>query len=105
MTRALEMRRVLARMESSGLTQKAFAKRERIPYSTLLYWRRRLRMPRSKKRVRAAPEILTPVRVVPDIPRSVRAFEVRTPDGLVVAVPPGFDAAELERLLGALSRC
>ena len=105
MTRSAQMRQILSRLASSGLTQKAFAKRERIPYSTLLYWRRRLGKSGLTRRARPASEVLAPVTIVPDVVHGGRAFEVRTPDGLTVSVPGGFDASELERLLAALRRC
>jgi hypothetical protein len=99
------MREVVSRWESSGLTQKAFASREQIPYSMLLYWRRRLGKTGSKSRDRRAAPVLSPVRIVPDVPRGGLCLQVRTRDGLVVTVPAGFDSSELSRLLGALSQC
>ncbi len=104
MRRAEEMSEVLARYEASGLTQKAFAEREGVPYTTLMYWRRRLRTG-SAKEAKPAPAMLAPVTIVPDRPRGRGSFEVRTAGGAVVTVPPGFDEGELRRLLGALSTC
>lgn len=103
--REAEMRAAVLRWESSGLSGKAFAEREGLPYRTFLAWRRWLSRPgRSTVRKAAAP-VLEPVRVVPDEPVATRAFEVRLAERLVVSVPPGFDASELQRLLSVLSRC
>jgi hypothetical protein len=103
MDREERMLDVVARCEASELTQKAFAAQEGIPYTTLLYWRRRLARSRGASRSRAA--VLAPVRIVPDGPRGRSGFDVRTPGGAVVSVPHGFDEGELRRLLAALSRC
>lgn len=105
MTRAETMREVVSRWESSGLTQKAFASREQIPYSTLLYWRRRLGKTRPKTAELQAAPALSPVRIVPDVPHGRVGFDVRTRDGLVISVPSGFDSSEFLRLLGTLSQC
>jgi hypothetical protein len=103
MDREERMREVVSRCESSELTQKAFAAQEGIPYTTLLYWRRRLARSRGAGKARAA--VLAPVRIVPDGPRGRPGFDVRTPGGALVSVPHGFDEGELRRLLVALSRC
>jgi transposase-like protein len=44
MRSAEEMGELLSRWESSGLTERAFAEQEGVPYSTLVYWRRRLKL-------------------------------------------------------------
>jgi hypothetical protein len=67
MDREDRMREVVARCEASELTQKAFAAQEGIPYTTLLYWRRRLARSRRTSKSRSA--VLAPVRIVPDGPR------------------------------------
>lgn len=106
MSRAEEMESLLSRWASSGLTQRAFAEHEGVPYSTLLYWRRRLsRKKTTRPRRRAEIPELAPVRIVPDAARSAPSFEVRTPSGLTVSVPTGFDEGELSRLLGTLQGC
>jgi hypothetical protein len=96
---------VIDRWETSGLSQKAFAEKEKIPYTTLLYWRRRLGKTTRGRVRKPAAMTLAPVRIVPDGPRSGRAFELRTSSGLSISVPHGFDEAELRRLLAALSSC
>jgi hypothetical protein len=103
MDREERMRELVARCGASELTQKAFAAQEGIPYTTLLYWRRRLVRSLGASRSRSA--VLAPVRIVPEAPRGRPAFDVRTPGGAVVSVPYGFDEDELRRLVRALSRC
>ena len=111
MKRAEEMRVVFARFEESGLSLKAFGEREQIPYTTLQYWRRKLRDGASVKKplLRVpGPAVLAPVRVVPDPtpvdPRPQR-FEVWLSNGVSLEVPPDFDELGLRRLIGVLSSC
>ena len=62
MRRAEEMRAVFARFEGSGLTLKAFGEREEISYTTLVYWRKRLRAldgGKDKRRTDRKPEAVT----------------------------------------------
>jgi hypothetical protein len=101
------MREALSRWESSGLTQREFAAREQIPYSTLQYWRRRLRKAAPAKQSSRSEPLLAAVHVVPDpqpVPNT-SAFEVRTADGLALSIPQDFDANELQRLLTVLRAC
>lgn len=108
--RAAEMAALIERWEESGLSQRVFAEQEGVAYSAFQYWRRRLlELSRKKTRgERAAPVQLSPVRIIPDAPRatpSAGAFELRTPTGLAVSVPVGFDERELRRLLETVSGC
>ncbi len=112
MSRADEMQDLITRWEASDLTQRAFTEREGVAYSAFQYWRRRLRQApqapqATKRRERAAPVQLSPVRIIPD-PRPARAtaaFELRTPHGLTLSVPAGFDEDALRRLLDVLAAC
>lgn len=111
MKRAEEMRAVFARFENSEQTLKAFAAREGISYTTILYWRRRLRDGANEKGPgRKAQEsvVLTPVHVVSD-PASVdcrsERFQVWLANGVSLEVPSGFEEGELQRLVGVLSTC
>ena len=111
MKRADEMRAVFGRFEESGLSLKAFGEREGIPYTTLVYWRRKFSGKEGRKktsRPAAAPAAMTPVRIVPDATtvhsRSDR-FEVWLSNGVSLEVPSGFDELELRRLVGILSTC
>lgn len=98
---------LLAAYRQSGLTQKAFARREGIKYTTFCCWaqaeRRKGRLPvasagRKQRRVQAAP----PMRFVEaKLPGPARGapLEVRLPDGTMLR---GSDAAELAALVRAL---
>jgi len=106
MSRAERMQELITRWESSGLSQRAFAKQEGISYSRLLYWRRRLASRRRESaRTGDEPVRLDPVRIVPDPARVATAFELRTARGLSIAVPTGFDEDELRRLLEVVTGC
>jgi hypothetical protein len=91
-------REVLAEYDRSGMTQRAFAKREGIKYATFvnwLAWRRR-----AQRNNRAGPTFaevqLGPV-------RSVSRLEVMLPSGVVIR---GEDAREIAQLMRALEgRC
>jgi len=106
---AKEMRAVLERRRSSGLSLLAFAKREGLSYSKLQYWARKFR--RDDDSVgRAKPRVeLTRVRVIPDVRPSngapLPALSVWLANGVALEVPTGFDAVELERLVSVLSTC
>ena len=96
--RSLEMRRLFARWERSGLALSEFARREGLVAVTLYWWRRRLR----------APEIAAPPAVSFTEVSSVagttagRGFEVVLDGGTTVRVPERFDAAWLRMLLETL---
>ena len=114
MKRAEEMQELFARWKTSGLSLMAFGKKEGVSYSKLLYWRRKLGVgvagrKRSGANARVAPSAaVVPVRVVPDSkPTAPRAatFEVWLSNGVCLDVAPGFDEAELRRLVGVLHSC
>jgi len=98
---------LLAAYRQSGLTQKAFARREGITYTTFCCWaqaeRRKGRLPVAPAgRKRRRRPVMPPVRFVEaalaPTPASTR-LEVRLPDGTVLR---GASAAELAALVRAL---
>jgi transposase len=94
----------VARWEASGLSAAAFAARERIDAKRLVWWRWKLRStpPASS----AAAIDFLPVRVLdaqPARPSPAGPIEIALPNGRVVRVPAGFDAADLERVLAIAS--
>ena len=110
MTKAEVMRELLVRWESSGKSLMAFGKQEGVPYSRLLYWRRKAvgsaagigQSPES-----AAPE-LVPINLVGDLEPAASSgpkFEVWLTNGFSLDVVPGFDEGELRRLVGVLQTC
>ena len=107
------MEAMLERWEESGLSLRAFATREGIRYSRLVYWRRKLRagpvrpktsVPKPRKRTGE----LVPVKVVSDegSPAEKSAqLTVWLPNGVAIDVPAGFDQGELQRLVDVVSSC
>lgn len=99
-----EIRELLARLEVSGLTQRAFAESESVPLSTLTWWRRRYGSAEGQEEGR-----LVPVHLAGD-QAPVRdgwqrgAFEVALRSGHVIKVPADFSPTSLERLVGVLGR-
>jgi hypothetical protein len=90
---AAEKEALLAAYEASGMTQRAFARREGINYFTLATWLR-------KKRLRAVKATKRPRFLEIGMrPTSGFALEVVFPDGLVIR---GSSSTEVAALAGAL---
>jgi hypothetical protein len=100
-----EGERLVSEFEQSGLGRKEFCAAAGLSVHTLDAWRRRIAGSR---------EQMVPVEIVAD--RGARTgsmqagsmerggqFRVVLADGLRIEVEPGFDAAELRRLLAALN--
>ena len=101
-----EGERLVSEFERSGLGRKEFCAAGGLSVHTLDAWRRRIGRPGSGKRI-------VPVEIVERRQagwRSTRAasaghggqFRVVLAQGLGIEVEPGFDAAELQRLIAAL---
>ncbi len=112
MSDAIAMEAMLKRWEESGLSLRAFGQKEEIPYSRLVYWRRKLRpgstrSKKPKKKSAAKPEFV-PVKVVPDEAESappVVQVIAWLPNGVSLDIPPGVDQQELQRLVDVLASC
>ena len=89
-----EMRVLLQEHEASGVSLKAFAAAAGVPYTTLAWWRSRLRR-------ESAPR-LVPVRVAQDA--ETGAVEIAVGD-VVVRVPAGTSAETTARLVRAIASC
>ena len=106
-----EMGEVLRRWESSGLSLRAFGKREEISYSKLIYWKRRFRDGggggKEAKRTRPDEDSAwAAVRVIADErSEDPKVIEVWLANGVSLGIPEGTDEGELRRLLGVLSSC
>ena len=97
---------LLAACDRSGLPQRTFARQHGITPGAFAWWRHTLRAarPRGRRRTAAFVEV-TPA--APPLARPAAAgagFVVRLPRGTVLRVPPHFDGAALEALLGVLTR-
>lgn len=101
-----EAARLVSEFEQSGLRRKQFCATRGLSVHTLDGWRRRIAQP-------GLGEEIVPVEIVAD--RSVSAprmpaasvarigqFRVVLAQGVSIEVEPGFDAAELRRLVAAL---
>jgi transposase-like protein len=87
---AAEKQALIAAYEGSGMTQRAFARREGINYFTLATWLRKKRLAAAKR-----PRFME----IGLRPSSGFALEVVLPDGLVIR---GTSSAEVAALVGAL---
>lgn len=89
---------ILGEYDRSGMTQRAFAKREGIKYATLVNW---LGWRRRSQRGSAGRPTFAEVQLGPV--RSVSRLEVMLPSGVVIR---GEDAREIAQLMRALEgRC
>lgn len=88
---------VLAGYEASGLTQKAYARREGINYHTFVAWWIQHRRARTPVPALAAPMRFAEVRFAPVTTGA--KFEVTLPSGIVVR---GAEAAAIAELIKAL---
>lgn len=101
-----EMRALLDAQEASGLSLKAFAERERVPYTTMSWWRGRLAGAESPRFV---PVELGPggggtaAGAVPEPPSRGAAIEIIAGDVVVRVL--GGDEAAVVRLVQALRTC
>ena len=110
--RPAEARRLLVAFDRSGLSVAEFERQHNLSPNRLSWWRRRLDLTASSATARPATASMTflPVRVaVPasaapaaPTPATSVSIEFVLPDGVVVRVPPSFDAAALTRLLDVL---
>jgi transposase-like protein len=92
-----QWRRWIAQWRTSGLSVAAFCARHGLAAPSFYAWRRTL------QRRDSSPAAFVPVQLVADeVPDSGRLLEVVLPDGRLVRVPAGFDAATLRQLLAVL---
>ena len=97
MTDPNTIRQLLDQYEVSGVTQREFAARSGVAYSTFTSW---LRKARALASVAPSPQWIEapPVCQTPG-PASNGGFVLEWPQGLRLRVPVGFDDADLGRLL------
>ena len=85
-------RALIAEQERSGQSIREFAESHGLAASTLYWWRAELK----RRNVD-----LVPVEIVEPSTVTTSAFELSIGDA-TLRIPPGFDAAELRRLIAAL---
>lgn len=94
---AEERTRLLAAYESSGLTQKEYARREGIKFATFTGW-----LMRQRRHGRQGPAAAVSFReLVVGASAPAASLEVRLPDGLIVRGHRASEVAELIRALRA----
>lgn len=89
-----DARQVLARGEREGKSITALAREQGVSPQRLYWWKKRLRG--------EEPSTSSFVEVSIRAARQAQPFAVQTRNGRSVAVWPGFDATELERLLAVV---
>jgi transposase-like protein len=90
-----QARQVLARAEREGLSTTALARELNVSAQKIYWWRQRLRAD-----ARTTEPRFMEVRVAAEA--QPKPFAVQLRNGRTVAVWPGFDAEELQRLLAAV---
>ena len=100
-----EAERLVSEFEQSGLRRKEFCEPRGLNVFTLDAWRKRIAQSKTQEKI-------VPVEIVEDgaAPGAMRAaslgqsgqFRIVLSRGLRIEVEPGFDAAELRRLIAAL---
>lgn len=93
---AEEIRHLVRKYDESGLTQREFARKLGIGYSTLTYWLRQ------QRRHDSAPGTNEWIEVPLPPPPTTPAYQVDWPDGSSLRVGRGFDHREVEALLTLL---
>jgi transposase-like protein len=94
-------RELVAAFQQSGLTQQEFARRNGLHAGTLGCWRARVRRERA---LVPAPAFVEVTVAGAEPPRRLLGFVVELAHvGHRVQVPSGFDAADLQRLVQALT--
>lgn len=96
--REAHARGVLGRLASSGLSKAGFCRKEGISTVTLGRWLEEF----GAAATSAVGEGFVEVRLERGSARE--GFELELPSGRHLRIPPGFDAADLERVLGLLER-
>lgn len=95
---------VLERQAESGLSVMEYAARAGMSAWTLYEWRRRLSLPANNART-TSPKLIEVAVAQPRL-TAAEGLVVRLGDGRrSIAVPPGFDAGDLRRLIEVLESC
>ncbi len=101
-----EMRVVFEDWKESGLSQKAFATREGISFTTLQYWRRRLKdMDEAKATSDSKAAKFAPVKVVAAKIAGAERMELRVGENFLLSIPRGIDSDELRRVVSVIREC
>ena len=105
MKRSEANRRLLDRWRESGLSLLAFGRQEGVPYSRLLYWKKKLAGEASNQLDGALVPIEVAAASSTTASATVAKIEVWLPNGIGLEVGAEFDEEELRRLIGVLQSC
>ena len=104
--RARQMRRELARWQSSGLKLREYGQQRGIPVSTLSWWRQVFRRAGEQGSAASKRSRASDVVVFTEVPQpanvAMTVVEIVLHSGHLVRVPAGVDADTLQRVLQAL---
>jgi len=104
-----DRKRLLKRYESSGVSQKQFAREQQIPISTLLYWVRRAGRESAAAARGALIEIPSKTLKTASAGKPIEAVaegvDIRLPNGLELRVTAGTTASWVVELLQGLLTC
>ena len=96
LVKAQQRAALLAAYHQSGLTQKEYAAREGVKYSTLTGW-----LFAERRRAVAKPPRFQELRLPPSPPPSNWAMELTLPNGVVIRAKEAMDVTQLVRLLAS----
>jgi len=101
-----EAARLVSEFEQSGLRRKEFCATRGLSVHTLDVWRRRIAQPGLREEIVPVEIVADRAVSVPRVPAAkvarIGQFRVVLAQGVSIEVEPGFDAAELRRLVAAL---
>lgn len=100
-------RQAVIEFEASGLSLPEFAERIGVSAATMYAWRKRLESARPEQRAYGLVEVEVKPATTPEPARSQSPadFTVRISSTFSIAVPVGFDADELRRLVRVIESC
>ncbi len=95
----------LAQFRESGLSQREFAKKRKMPVGNLSRWLRKERAGNAAASREDGPLVEIPLATLGDGSAGAQPVMIHLPGGVRLEVAPGTDTAWLGRLLGGLLRC
>lgn len=96
-------RRLVRQWRASGLSVRAFCQRHDVTEANFYAWRRSLAKRDEERPTFAAVQVVPEARDTRTPLPSSAALELRLDGGRVIAIPAGFDAETLRRLLALLA--
>ena len=98
-------RQAVMELEASGLSLPQFAERIGVSAATMYAWRKRFESARPQQRAYGLVEVAPAPTPEPARSQPPADFTVQVSSTLSIAVPVGFDADELRRLVQVIESC